>query len=417
MMSRYQLVILHKKMQDYCANESEGFSTKHMKSRLQGYFGDSIVITNINGKADVVTFRTTAAAAAILQAFCDAPKLTDPKAEEMRVVKAAADLIKNDIKCMTSSRETYPIPEDTSSIEKNTEFVPQSLRLLLQTIFSEKEAELKIASIGQSIVQAARPRVLIAPLQIGLAIQMHHHFGSKFLIDSLHSSGFSSSYSEVKRFEMRAACSQSTEIPGITPGHFTQYVADNADHNVRTLDGLGTFHGMGIIAALTPGMKHEKPVPRIPVSAKDLTAVGKIDIHYYSKPLHGMVSMTYLDLPTIWYSDTTWKLDLLWKVAWPLRTPRPGWSGMMQAVSQGSHPGKSSVTLKFVCSLANRHQITPVLTFDQPLWWKAQQINANEQPDSDLCAIVLRLGGFHTEMSFLGSIGHIMAGIGSTRST
>ena len=260
-------------MQDYCANESEGFSTKHMKSRLQGHFGDSIVITNINGTADVVTFRTTAAA--ILQAFCDAPKLTDPKAEEMRVVKAAADLIKNDIKCMTSSRETYPIPEDTSSIEKNTDFVPQSLRLLLQTIFSEKEAELKIASIGQSIVQAARPRVLIAPLQIGLAIQMHHHFGSKFLIDSLHSSGFSSSYSEVKRFEMSAACSQSTAIPGITPGNFTQYVADNADHNVRTLDGLGTFHGMGIIAALTPGMKHEKPVPRIPVSAKDLTAVGE----------------------------------------------------------------------------------------------------------------------------------------------
>ena len=103
---------------------------------------------------------------------------------------------------------------------------------------------------------------------------------------------------------------------------------------------------------------------------------------------------------------------------------------MMQAVSQGSHPGKSSVTLlpmidmnpsdmscvystlKFVCSLANRHQITPVLTFDQPLWWKAQQIIANEQPDSDLCAIVLRVGGFHTEMSFLGSIGHIMAGSG-----
>jgi len=32
------------------------------------------------------------------------------------------------------------------------------------------------------------------------------------------------------------------------PARFTQWVADNIDHNVATLDGLGTFHGMGIIA-------------------------------------------------------------------------------------------------------------------------------------------------------------------------
>ena len=32
---------------------------------------------------------------------------------------------------------------------------------------------------------------------------------------------------------------------------FMQYVADNVDHNVRTLDGRGTFHGMGIISVST----------------------------------------------------------------------------------------------------------------------------------------------------------------------
>jgi len=36
------------------------------------------------------------------------------------------------------------------------------------------------------------------------------------------------------------------------PGTFTQWVADNIDHNVATLDGQGTFHGMGIIAVSTP---------------------------------------------------------------------------------------------------------------------------------------------------------------------
>jgi len=32
---------------------------------------------------------------------------------------------------------------------------------------------------------------------------------------------------------------------------FIQYVADNVDHNVRTLDGRGTFHGMSVISVST----------------------------------------------------------------------------------------------------------------------------------------------------------------------
>jgi len=56
----------------------------------------------------------------------------------------------------------------------------------------------KIASIGQAIVQAVRSRLLIAPLQIGLNVQMHHHFASKYLVDILSKLGFSSSYKEVE---------------------------------------------------------------------------------------------------------------------------------------------------------------------------------------------------------------------------
>ena len=36
----------------------------------------------------------------------------------------------------------------------------------------------------------------------------------------------------------------------------------------------------------------------------------------------------------------------------------------------------------------------------------------DEPPESDLKRVVLRLGAFHTQMSFLGSIGHIMKGSG-----
>ena len=53
-----------------------------------------------------------------------------------------------------------------------------------------------------------------------------------------------------------------------------------------------------------------------------------------------------------------------------------------------------------------------VLKFDQPLWFKVLMIVENEPENSDIKQVVLRLGGLHIEMSFLGSIGRVMAGSG-----
>lgn len=105
---------------------------------------------------------------------------------------------------------------------------------------------------------------------------MHHLFGSKFLVDSLHSHGFCSSYSEVKKFELCAANTQGADIPGFTSDHVIQHVADNVDHNSRTLDGFNTFHGMGIVAAVTPAVKFQTPIPRVSIKASDITAKAKL---------------------------------------------------------------------------------------------------------------------------------------------
>jgi len=51
--------------------------------------------------------------------------------------------------------------------------------------------------------------------------------------------------------------------------------------------------------------------------------------------------------------------------------------------------------------------VTPCITFDMPLWLKAVDISNTKQ-----LHIVCKLGGFNTIMSFLGSIGHMMAGSG-----
>lgn len=43
-----------------------------------------------------------------------------------------------------------------------------------------------------------------------------------------------------------------------------------------------------------------------------------------------------------------------------------------------------------------------IVTFDQPLYWKAKDIILSSEETSPLKNIILRLGGFHLAMSFLG---------------
>jgi len=69
-------------------------------------------------------------------------------------------------------------------------------------------------------------------------------------------------------------------------------------------------------------------------------------------------------------------------------------------------------TLCYISSHAKKYNITLIVTFDQPLWWKALQIRESVSEEGELHSIVLCLGDFHTIMSFLGCIGHIMSGCG-----
>ena len=69
-------------------------------------------------------------------------------------------------------------------------------------------------------------------------------------------------------------------------------------------------------------------------------------------------------------------------------------------------------TLSFICDQASRYEVSPIVTFDQPLYWKALTITQQEAEDSKLKSVVLILGDLHTQMSFLGCIGYIMAGSG-----
>ena len=83
----------------------------------------------------------------------------------------------------------------------------------MDNVFVGKEKSVPLASTGQAM-QQVRPKALIVPLQLGLGIQMHQHFGSRFLTYSLNKHGVS--YSVVLKYEHCAAVHQGTKIPGVS---------------------------------------------------------------------------------------------------------------------------------------------------------------------------------------------------------
>ena len=118
--------------------------------------------------------------------FTKAVKSSDVEIEKTRIIDSAANLLEHEIKeCDSRAATSYPSTEDMESRTRCTEFIPPSFRLLLEKMFVAKSTDFRIASVGQAIMQAVRPKVIVASLQIGLGVQMRRQFCSRFLIDSL----------------------------------------------------------------------------------------------------------------------------------------------------------------------------------------------------------------------------------------
>ena len=242
---------------------------------------------------------------------------------------------------MNTSHCHYP-GIDELELEASVNFLPKSLTVLLTNLLFQKVERVKIASIGQAIMQASRPRVFMAPLQLGLGVQLHHHYVSRFLIDTLHKYGFCCSYIEVRRFEQNGAMSYGTDIPNFST-QFIQYIADNLDHNVRTLDGNNPFHGMGMIAAVTPEIKGINQISRLNILPAYIVAIRRVPVQFHRDESLGMARVTYEKLCQFISNDPTANFDVLWKCSVMFGSPRPAWSGTMQLVHHGNHTGKSSV--------------------------------------------------------------------------
>lgn len=69
----------------------------------------------------------------------------------------------------------------------------------------------------------------------------------------------------MKLYKRSSATSKINTIEENDPPSFTKWVAENMDHNIRTLTEKGTFHGMGVISVNSkktrlPGVKSQEMI-------------------------------------------------------------------------------------------------------------------------------------------------------------
>ena len=160
-----------------------------MKDKLEEHYGDGITFHQYAGNKTGITLQRKAAD--IIASFYKHQRSESAESEKQKIIQTAAQLILDDIKSMNACKvgNAYP-PVQNISLEHSNSVVPNSLQSFLDNLICGKNNSTKISAIAQAITQAAWPRTLMMPLQLGLAVHLHDHFASKYLIDILSQLGF-----------------------------------------------------------------------------------------------------------------------------------------------------------------------------------------------------------------------------------
>lgn len=400
-----------------------------IKSKLIEKYENNIVIHSKPGRATIVSIRDH-------QDLLDSwylDKLPDKAKERARIVKTAAAIISEDIQTKVYDTDYYPSPD--KFLDAAEDDVTDTLQLFLEDIILKNKKNSRdmyskqCTAFSHCIIAATRPRTFTSSLLIGLSAFLHSKYGSKNLIQVLSSLGFCASYTETETFQL-----SSVLHPEQDPEKgFLQFVADNADVNVATLDGHGTFHSMGMIQSVTP-----KPTTAVSQGIFRVTGVYGRRVIQNIKPVavqtfhkdHRMRGLQAITAEAVDIDDsiTPTIADVLWMYGKTKDIPRIcGWNGFMEKLMCkrdyvtseisvlpfiNAPPSDWNTVYTTLISAAKKSgQTSCLVTFDQPLYKKAREILAFTS-EPLLENVIVRLGGFHLLMSFLGCIGYIMAGSG-----
>lgn len=477
---------LHSKMEmlknEFGDPSAEVFHQRYLKDLLIEKYGDEIYLTNETRRKDVLCFKDLSNK--IIRDYHN--KDINKEDEELEIIKTAIKLLKNRIKSMKLDPTVYPSKHELTADYK----VPETLQYFIDQFTASPE---QTNLWKQMFVKAVRPRSGPMPYLLALGIQLDHKYGSKWLNQRMSKLGFCEGPDELYRYKWsylqarqnsddsakevamheriieqieKEASEYGDEDEHVSSGSehseedtdseisFTceptntetidathepsceQYVGDNVDINIRSLQGNTSFHAMGRIRVVTPAPERPEENEILKVSRKKLTAEEKRDIlckldiriqPFQPKVVNSLSSIKFAPLSVlqkkVCYSIPT-VCNSIWTSGWIIKLSTPeflhcNWKGFNKSIHEenksalsqisylpiiNSKPDSFSTVYTTITECIKSAKSEPlIITFDFPLWVKAIRIVLEMN-----LPVIVRLGGFHLLKSYLGSLGYIM---------
>ena len=420
------LTDLHRVMSTHCSNP---YGPQHLKNKLLNHYGERISFITLCGKNDVIMERESLP---YLINQLHEQQQQDPSSEEKHILEAAAKILGNIARSYEHDPTVY-----FSLDEINTDFqlnaLPEQYKIFLNGLRSNRSTSddsLPILALGQSMMHLSAKHY-IPPLHVALATEIHTKSGSQLLIDLLHSFRMVSSAKICRNFERNAAVQKSLQLLDESDEEEDGglWSADNVD----VLKQGGTFHGMGIILAHRLKRIISTKIQRRQVSTAEIlrmaTKVKEVPSCFSAKAVKnvGIILREVVNVQGFFSQPQPSGIDYL-RVCVSVTKDVPQSAGCMHVMTKANAlPEPHCIdflpiigipstnwkcvftTLDYIIEQHKRLKLPgkAVVTFDQPLWHKAMVLTKHLN-----LPVVLLLGNFHTQMSFLGSIGYVMANSG-----
>ena len=288
---------------------SQSYSSWKLKQRLLSHFDGKLVFVERPGRSDLVCSSAMTVGNALQKAsYLDETnpdiELEDlgsmpTQLEDSQVLHMAASILRQSMAEITNN-DTYISSMDID-VEQCRKYVPNKMYDFImwcvnKTSFEKASSlcdelqpknDLKIISMCHTLIHQCQQ--VRTPLSLGLAVRVHHNFGSRALIEELHALGYCVSYDEIRRFLTSVALDQKHEGVFVPRGlqklddstedsTLVDAAIDNFDQKEATLDGNSTTHAMAaVVYKRTPVDPSYSRIPR--VQQTSLSAVQAFDIN------------------------------------------------------------------------------------------------------------------------------------------
>jgi hypothetical protein len=421
----YTVSQLHEQMKTLVDDDLPVYHEKYLKQALERHYGNSIFVTNQEHRKDVVCFRNCTAD--IIRDYHKKMETGIEDEKKKAIIKMAASLIINDIKCLNFSKEEFPsLIEMTSHYE-----LPESLELLLTCLIPHSSVGRNVA--GQNIISSQRPRSSKMPFLLGMSLYLDHKYGSDQLINIMHKIGICESSKETTDYKYTYIDSTNdahAASMAVLEEQIEQHIGDNMDHDLITLDGKSGFHAMGLIKVTTPENANQleidenRKMQRKKIVKNETLSNMEGLQHYVSQPTNALLETKLMKYEQLLQKvpERSIPIDVAvgdWYNGWVEgRSAHSNFMGFMHQKYNRSTLKSSIEFLRIINANPNdmqtiyttimraikgTHESPAIITFDLPLFIKASQIIKEQN-----LGVVLRLGGFHFLKSFLGCIGYLM---------